>query len=93
MPELIESYYETQGITEGEDLQQDQDIADRASGLYNTFYYVGMIVSPITGSLIYENYRNFNKTCDIFAIFSDCFTIIYIVFNVITDSKSLWNKN
>ena len=31
----------------------DEDIADRASGVYNAFYYVGMILSPIAGSLIY----------------------------------------
>ena len=53
IPELIESYYDTHGIAEGEDAQVDEDIADRASGLYNAFYYIGMIISPVAGNLIY----------------------------------------
>ena len=53
IPELIESYYETHGIIEGDDPQIDEDIADRASGLYNAFYYIGMIISPVAGSLVY----------------------------------------
>jgi MFS family permease len=70
----------------------DEDIADRASGLYNAFYYVGMILSPLAGSLIYEYYRNFNRTCDVFALFSLSFTVVYLLFNVLPDMKTLWKK-
>ena len=89
---MIESYYETHGIQEGDDPQMDEDIADRASGLYSAFYYIGMIISPLLGSLIYEHYRNFNRTCDIFAIVSVIFTIVYIVFNVLPDKKTLFKN-
>ena len=89
---MIESYYETHGIQEGEDPQMDEDISDRASGLYNGFYYVGMIMSPVAGSLIYEYYRNFNRTCDIFALISVSFTVVYVLFNVLPDYKTLWKK-
>jgi MFS family permease len=89
---LIDSYYETHGIEEGDDPQIDEDIADRASALYSAFYYIGMILSPIVGSLIYEHYRNFNKTCDVFALVSVVFTVLYVLINVLPDWKTLWKK-
>ena len=92
IPELIDSYYETHGIEEGDDLQMDEDIADRASALYSAFYYIGMILSPVAGSLIYEHYRNFNRTCDVFALVSVIFTVVYVLCNVLPDMKTLWKK-
>ena len=82
---MIEAYYDTHDISEGENPQMDEDIADRASGLYNGFYFAGMIVSPVSGSLVYEYYRNFNRTCDIFAWVSLSFTVVYVLFNVLPD--------
>lgn len=53
LPEIIEAYCDKYGITEGEDETVDEDISDLASGLYGTFYYTGMIISPVMGSLVY----------------------------------------
>lgn len=58
-----------------------------------------MIVAPISGSLIYEYFkvfdedlpiverRAFNKTCDVFALLTVAYTIIYLLFNVLPDIK------
>jgi hypothetical protein len=93
MPEMIESYCDSYGIVEGENEQADEDISDRASGLYGTMYYTGMIISPITGSLIYQHFNSFNKTCDLFGILSFAFTVIYYIFNVFPDRKTLWKNH
>ena len=91
IPELMESFYDSYGLKEGESQQVDEDICDRASGLYNTFYYSGMIVSPVLGSLVYEHYGNFNQTCDVFAIISVIYTSIFFLINVLPDWKTdLW---
>ena len=68
-------------------------ISDKAAGLYGSFYSIGMIISPILGSIVYENFKAkdktnaFNKTCDIFAIITLLYTIIYFLFNVLPKSK------
>ena len=58
-----------------------------------------MIISPILGSLVYERYkeedeglptgekRAFNKTCDVFAILTLAYTIVYFLFNVLPDIR------
>lgn len=68
-------------------------MSDLASGLYGAFYYTGMIISPITGSLIYHHYKSFNKTCDLFAMFSIGYIIIFYIFNILSDRKTLWQHN
>ncbi len=45
-------------MTEGEDDHIDSVISDKAAGLYGSFYSIGMIVSPIFGSLVYEHYKD-----------------------------------
>jgi len=53
---MIDSVYVKQGLVEGEDEQVDGVISDKAAGLYGSFYSIGMIISPIAGSVIYENF-------------------------------------
>ena len=91
LPEIIDSYCEKYGIVGGEnDEQAEEDVADLASGLYGTMYYTGMIISPITGSLVYQHYGSFNKTCDVFGLLATVFTVFYFVFNVLPDRRTLW---
>jgi MFS family permease len=56
MPEMIDALYAAKGMQEGEDEHIDSIVADKAAGLYGTFYSTGMIVSPILGSLIFEHF-------------------------------------
>jgi MFS family permease len=93
LPEIIEAFSDRYEIKEGENEEVDEDVSDRASGLYGAFYYTGMIISPITGSLIYHNLKSFNKTCDLFAMFSIGYIIIYYIFNILPDRKTLWQHN
>jgi len=93
LPEMIESFCDKYGITEGQDEEIDELISDRSAGLYGAFYYVGMIVSPIGGSLIYEHYKSFPITCDIFACLALAFTAVYFLFNIVPDWKDLWRKH
>jgi hypothetical protein len=58
-----------------------------------------MIISPILGSLVYQRFkkedeglpmgekRAFNKTCDVFAILTLAYTIVYFLFNVLPDIR------
>jgi MFS family permease len=76
-PEIIEAFSARYGFQEGHDDQLDEDISDLASGIYGSFYYTGMILSPIGGSLVYQHYKNFNQTCDVFALLAIAYSFIY----------------
>lgn len=95
LPEMLDALYAAKGITEGENERMDMIIADKAAGLYGAFYSVGMILSPIIGSLAYEFFegyndkRAFNKTCDLWAIGSLAFTLLYLCWNVLPDMRNL----
>ena len=77
---------------EEENEQAEEDISDLSSGLYGTMYYSGMIISPIAGSLVYQYYGSFNKTCDLFGLLSLLFTVIYCIFNLLPDRRDLWKS-
>jgi MFS family permease len=92
LPEIIDAYCEKYDLVDTEDEQAEEDVSDLASGLYGTMYYSGMIISPITGSLVYQHFGSFNKTCDVFGMLALAYTLLYLVFNVLPDRKSLWNN-
>ena len=77
---------------EGENEQADEDISDLSSGLYGTMYYSGMIISPIAGSLVYQHFGSYNKTCDLFGLLSLLYTVVYCLFNVFPDRRNLWKS-
>ena len=99
LPEMIDSIYIGQGLREGDDDRIDSVISDMAAGLYGSFYSIGMIISPILGSMVYEHFkeedfglpigekRAFNKTCDVFALATLVYTVLYILFNVLPDIR------
>ena len=92
LSDIIESNCGKYEIVEGENEQADEDISDLSSGLYGTMYYSGMIISPFAGSLVYQHYGSFNKTCDLFGLLSLFFTVVYCLFNVLPDRKTLWKS-
>ena len=67
------------GTAEG--MANDNDLNDKASGIYNVAYASGTILAPNIGGLLTDAY-NFRIMCDILAIFSLCFSIIFLIFNV-----------
>jgi MFS family permease len=54
LPEMIECLYDKHKLVEGRDERIDAMISDKAAGLYGSFYSIGMIISPLLGSLIYD---------------------------------------
>jgi hypothetical protein len=62
---------------------------------------VGVIIAPSAGSFVYDTIlnKNWELTCDVFAIFGAIYTLIFIVFNTLPDlskekeqSKEMENK-
>ena len=101
LPEIIDSVYYKEGIIEGENEHLDAVIADKASGVYMGALSVGVIIAPSAGSFVYDTIlnKNWELTCDVFAIFGAIYTLIFIVFNTLPDlskekeqSKEMENK-
>ncbi len=57
LPEIIEALYDKYNIKEGHDERVDGVISDKAAGLYGSFYSIGMILSPLLGSVIYDKFK------------------------------------
>lgn len=92
LPEMIDSVYVTHKMKEGEDEHIDSIICDKAAGLYGSFYSTGMIIAPELGAVIYEHFKEsgdetlaFNKTCDVFAMMTLGYTVLYFFCNVLPD--------
>jgi hypothetical protein len=58
---MIDAVYISRGLKEGENEHIDSIISDKAAGLYGSFYSIGMIASPICGSLVYEYFEQFDE--------------------------------
>jgi MFS family permease len=65
----------------------DAVLADKASGLYFGSFSLGVILAPVTGSLVYDDIfgKNWESTCDIFGIAAAVYTVTFLVFNVLPD--------
>jgi len=88
LPEIIESVYFKEKLVEGEDDIVDGIIGDKASGLYNSFISLGIIVGPLIGSGVYAILGdNWNLTCDIFAFMAFGYTALFIFVNVLPDIR------
>lgn len=85
IPEMIDSIYLIKNIKEGEDEYIDGVISDKAAGLYGSFLSIGLIASPIIGSVVYYAVGNFNLTCDYFAFATLGFTVIFLIGDVLVD--------
>jgi MFS family permease len=88
LPEIIESVYLSEKLVEGEDDIVDGIIGDKASGLYSSFFSLGIIVGPLIGSGVYAILSdNWNLTCDIFAFIALGYTALFIFINVLPDIR------
>lgn len=67
------------GTAEG--LENDNDLNDKASGIYNVAYASGTILAPNIGGLLSDAY-GFRVMCDVLAILSATFSIIFLFANV-----------
>jgi MFS family permease len=67
------------GTEEG--LSNNNDLNDKASGIYNVAYASGTILAPNIGGILTDLY-GFRYMCDTLAIFSFCFSIIFLFANV-----------
>lgn len=59
---------------------------DKAAALYGLFYALGAISAPLLGSMVYNMLSdNWWYTCDVFAIISSIYVVIFFVFNIMPD--------
>jgi MFS family permease len=90
LPEIISS------VSEKEGLENSPFLADKASGIYNAAYGVGNCIAPIIGGTLSDVYGESHKkpgetpvvsgfpfTCDIMAICSLSFSVIYFCFAIV----------
>ena len=89
LPEIIAS------VAEKEGLENSPFLSDKASGIYNSAYGVGNCLAPIIGGAISDAYghregglapdvkKGFPFTCDIMAIASAVFCVIYFLFAIV----------
>jgi MFS family permease len=83
LPEIIAA------VAEKEGLENSPFLADKASGIYNSAYGIGNCLAPIIGGSISSAYggldvvKGFPFTCDIMAIASASFCLIYFCFAII----------
>ena len=73
-------------LIEGEDEYVDGIISDKAAGLYGSFFSFGVIAGPFIGSAVFSALnRNWNLTCDVFAIICGVYVLLFFLFNVLPD--------
>lgn len=88
LPEIIAS------VAEKEGLENSPFLADKASGIYNSAYGVGNCLAPIIGGAISDAHgalpdgttdvrKGFPFACDIMAISSASFCLIYFLFSIV----------
>jgi MFS family permease len=75
--EIIDAVKEKERLTE-----DNNDLSDLASGLFNFSYAIGCMIAPIIGGLFYQIW-GFRKTCDIMAFSCIVFSIFYFLLNML----------
>lgn len=76
LPEILYVVAKEEGLT-----KDDHLLNDTASGLYNVAYSSGTIIATILGGAL-NDAVGFRYTCDIMALMSACFTVIFFFGNV-----------
>lgn len=73
-------------MIEGDDDLLDAVLNDKAAALYGLFYAIGAIIAPLTGSFVNDlSGRDWRTTCDVFAIISGVYTLLFFLINVLPD--------
>ena len=86
IPGVIEEINESRKNQNGEENDDDQ-INDKASGLYNVAYALGGAISPVMGGGLYDAI-GFQSTADVMALVAIVFTLLFFVGGVVP----LWLK-
>lgn len=82
-PEIMEAVMEHEGIEEETD-----ELCDKVSGIYGTFYSLGSIIAPVFGGFLGER-LGYRATCDIVAFTTLAFVFLYFLINTgMTKKKS-----
>lgn len=77
LSDIVHAITESEGIPE-----DDQKLNDLASGLVNSAYAFGSIFAPILGGF-FNDRVGFRLTCDIFAMLTLVYCLIYFLVNVL----------
>jgi MFS family permease len=77
LSEIVDAVKEKENITE-----ENEQLNDLASGLFNTSYAIGCLIAPILGGVFNDLY-GFRYTCDIFAFSSLAFAVVYFFGNMV----------
>ena len=77
---MIESVQIQYNVIEGFDLEFDDLLNDKISGLYGLFFSISALISPIIGGILFDAY-GYNTTLDVCMVFVFIVSIIYFVFN------------
>lgn len=80
-PEIMEGVMERNGL-----LEETDELCDKVSGMYGTFYSIGSILAPIVGGALGDRF-GFRSTCDIVALATLIFCVLFFVFNAREDFK------
>ena len=70
LPEIIDA------VQDKEEIGENQELNDKASGLFNSSFAIGCLLGPIIGGLLNDNF-GYRTTCDIMAFFSLIYSFIY----------------
>ena len=74
LPEVIDSVHLKEGIA-----ISDPTLNDKASGIYNAFYFLGAILAPILGGLMNDQV-GYRETNDIMLLVAVLFSVAYLMF-------------
>jgi MFS family permease len=69
-------------VQEKENLGENPNLNDKASGIFNTAYAIGCIIAPILGGTFTDNW-GFRRCCDIMAFSSVTFAGLYFLLNIL----------
>ena len=69
-------------VQEKEQIGENPQLNDKASGIFNTAYATGCIIAPILGGIFTDNW-GFRICCDIMAFSSIAFAVIYFFLNIL----------
>ena len=71
-----------EGVTEKENLLERGELNDKAAGVFNVAYAIGCMTGPILGGYL-KMWFGFRVTCDIFALGSAFYGILYFLIAVL----------
>ncbi len=69
-------------VQEKENMGENEDLNDMASGMFNSSYAIGCLIAPILGGFLNDQV-GFRRTCDFMAFGAVVFMFLYFAVNVL----------